>query len=154
MKEKYSALWAFIENQEATIKNIIKKIEELKPSNEDRRVHLAYQIHNLYSSFEDLFKEIAITFENNIDRSSGYHKNLLLRMKISIPGIRPGILSENNHLILGELMSFRHVFRHAYDYSLSPEKLKILRNKLLQHYPDIEADIKNFKGFLEEKFKE
>ena len=153
MKEKYSTLWAFIENQEAIIKNIIRKIEELKPVNEDKMVHLAYQMHNLYSSFEGLFKEIAITFENNIDRSSGYHKNLLLRMKISIPGIRPGILSENSYLLLGELMGFRHVFRHAYDYSLSSEKLEILRKRVLHHYPGIETDIENFKGFLKEKYQ-
>jgi hypothetical protein len=153
MKEKYSTLWAYIENQLAITRNIVSKIKELEPANEDKLVQLAYQLHNLYSSFEDLFKEIAVTFENNIDRSSGYHKNLLLRMKISIPGIRPGLLSENSHSVLGELMGFRHVFRHAYDYSLSEEKLKILRSKVLQHYPGIEADIKNFNEFLEEKFK-
>ena len=153
MKEKYSTLWAFISNQEDIIRNIIKKINELKPSNEDKLVHLAYQLHNLYSSYEDLFKEISLTFENNIDRNSGYHKNLLLRMKMAIPGIRPGILSEKSHSILGELMGFRHVFRHAYDYDLSSEKLNILREKVLLHYPGIKKDIKKFKEFLEEKFK-
>lgn len=151
MKEKYSTLWAFITNQEEIVKNIIKKIEEIKPVNEDKLVHLGYQLHNLYSSYEDLFKEVAVTFENNIDRNSGYHKNLLLRMKIAIPGIRPGILSEKSHLILGELMGFRHVFRHAYDYNLSSEKLKSLRGNVLLHYPGIEMDVKNFKKFLEEK---
>lgn len=133
IEEKYSTLWAFIENQEGIIEGIIRKIEELQPSNEDKQIHLAYQMHNLYSSFEDLFKEIAVTFENNIDRQSGYHKNLLLRMKIPIPGIRPGILSDKSHSVLGELMGFRHVFRHAYDYSLSTEKLETLRRKVLLH---------------------
>jgi len=152
MKEKYSTLWAFISNQEEIIRNIIKKINELKPLNEDKLVHLAYQLHNLYSSYEDLFKEISLTFENNIDRNSGFHKNLLLRMKMSIPGIRPGILSEKSHSVLGELMGFRHVFRHTYDYDLSSEKLSILREKILLLYPGIEEGIKKFKGFLEEKF--
>ncbi len=152
MKEKYSTLWAFISNQEEIIGNIIKKINELKPLNEDKLVHLAYQLHNLYSSYEDLFKEISLTFENYIERDSGYHKNLLLRMKMAIPGIRPGILSEKSHSILGELMGFRNVFRHAYDYNLSSEKLNILREKVLLHYPGIEEDVKKFKEFLEEKF--
>lgn len=154
MKEKYSTLWAFIVNQEEIIKNIFSKIEELKPANEDKRVHLAYQLHNLYSSYEDLFKEIAITFENNLDRDSGFHKNLLLRMKMTIPGIRPGILSEKSYLILGELMGFRHVFRHAYDYNLSAEKLKKLREKVLLQYTGIDEDIKQFKEFLKEKFRD
>ena len=154
MKEKYSLLWAFIVNQEEIIQNIIEKIEDLKPTNEDKQVHLAYQLHNLYSSYEDLFKEVAITFENNMDRNSGYHKNLLLRMKIAIPGIRPGILSDKSHIILGELMGFRHVFRHAYDYNLSSDKLKNLREKVLLHYPGIKDDIQKFKEFLKEKFSE
>jgi hypothetical protein len=154
MKEKFSIIWAFISHQEEIVKGIIKKIGKLQPLTEDKMVHLAYQLHNLYSSYEDLFKEIAITFENNIKRDTGYHKHLLTRMKISIPGIRPGILSEKSHTILIELMGFRHVFRHAYDYNLSAEKLKILKEKVLHHYPDLESDIRKFKEFLEEKIKE
>lgn len=73
-------------------------------------------------------------------------------MKIAIPGIRPGILSDKSHFMLGELMGFRHVFRHAYDYNLSSDKLKNLREKVLSHYPDIKDDIGKFKEFLKEKF--
>jgi hypothetical protein len=54
MKEKYSTLWAFIANQEEIIRNTISKIKKLEPINEDKLVHLAYQLHNLYSSYEDL----------------------------------------------------------------------------------------------------
>ena len=101
-----------------------------------------------------MYIEIAVTFENNIERSTGYYKNLLTRMKISIQGIRPGILSEQSHTILSELMGFRHVFIHADDYNLSGEKLKILREKVLLHHTNIESDLKKFKEFLEEKIKE
>ena len=85
MKEKYSTLWAYIANQNKSVVKIMQKIKDLEPVNEDKLVHLAYQMHNLYTSYEDIFKEISICFENQIERSSGYHKNLLIRMKISIP---------------------------------------------------------------------
>lgn len=151
-KEKFATLWAYITNQEEVIEVVFVKIEQLKPLNEDKMVHLAYQLHNLYSLYEDIFKEIAETFENNIDKSSNYHKNLLIRMKLSIPNIRPSVLSNENYLIINELLSFRHVFRHAYNYTLSPDKMEILRDKILNSKESLKNDFKIFKAFLESKY--
>jgi hypothetical protein len=102
MKEKFSTVWAYINHQEVVIATIYGKIAELKPFNEDKLVHIAYQLHNLYSAYEDMFKEISLAFENNIDRISGFHKNLLIRMKIAIPGIRPNVLSEDSYSVLDD----------------------------------------------------
>ncbi len=152
MQEKFSTLWAYIGYQEDTIAAIFIKIARLKPLNEDKSVHIAYQLHNLYSAYEDLFKEISHTFENNIERDSGFHKNLLIRMKIAIPGIRPNVLTEESYLVLGELMAFRHVFRHGYNYNLASDKLEFLRKKILKQKNSIDSDIRIFKQFLEEGF--
>jgi len=152
MKEKFSTIWAYISNQEDTISVIYNKIAELEPLNEDKLIHIAYQLHNLYSAYEDMFKEISLTFENSIERNSGFHKNLLIRMKIPIPGIRPNVLSEESYLVLGELMGFRHVFRHSYNYNLTPDKMEILRKKILEKKTSIDSDINIFKQFLEEGF--
>ena len=153
MKEKLATLWAYIESQEETINVIIKRIELLKPINDDKLVNLAYQLHNLYSVYEDMFKEISSTFENNIDRSSGFHKYLLTRMKLSIPGVRQKVLSKNSYEILGELLGFRHVFRHAYNYNLSADKINVIREKILIHFQEIQNDISSFKKFLEQNFQ-
>lgn len=152
-KEKFATLWAYITNQEETSETIVSKIEKLKPENEDQLVNLAYQLHNLYSAYEDMFKEISETFENNIERSAGFHKNLLIRMKIAIPGIRPCVLKRDSYDLLGELMGFRHVFRHAYNYNLSPDKMNILRTKLLTNIKQVREDIANFKLFLKENYE-
>lgn len=148
MKVKLATLLAYIENQEETIQTLHNRIETLKPIDDDKTVNLAYQLHNLYSAYEDMFKEISATFENNIDRSSGFHKYLLTRMKLSIQGIRPNVISNENYEILGELLGFRHVFRHAYNYNLSPQKINLLREKILSAYPAIKQDIAIFKTFL------
>jgi hypothetical protein len=153
MQEKFSTIWAYITYQEDAIADIYSKIAVLKPLNDDKLVHVAYQLHNLYSAYEDMFKEISLSFENNIDRNSGFHKNLLIRMKISIPGIRPNVLSEESYLVLGELMGFRHVFRHAYNYNLTPDKMELLRKRVLEQKSFIDSDITVFKQFLEEGFK-
>jgi hypothetical protein len=152
MLEKLATLWAYITNQEQVIESIYNKITDLKPLNEDKMVHLAYQLHNLYAAYEDLFKEISITFENNIERDAGFHKNLLVRMKIDIPKVRPKVLTELNYEVLTELMGFRHVFRHAYSYSLSVEKMEQLRAKILAHRNEISSEISTFKLFLSDNF--
>jgi cytosine/adenosine deaminase-related metal-dependent hydrolase len=151
-KEKFATLWAYIENQEELIQNLLDKIELLEPINEDRIVNLAYQMHNLYSAFEDMFKEISRTFENDIDRDSGFHKHLLVRMKIAIPGIRPHVLSPDSYSVIGELMAFRHVFRHAYHYNLSARKLEALKKNILGYKSMMLNDITAFKHFLKENF--
>ena len=58
----------------------------------------------------------------------------------------------SNYLVLEELMGFRHVFRHAYNYNLTPDKMEFLRKKILEQKSSIDSDIKIFKKFLEEGF--
>lgn len=80
---------------------------------------MAYQIHNLYGAFEQLFEEVARAFENQVDPSR-YDTDLLRRMTLQIEGIRPALLSEGAATMLDELRRFRHLFRHAYGIDLDP----------------------------------
>lgn len=92
-EERLSLLRASIEAKRGEIERIFAKIEE-------RRLRkgmvylesLAYQLHNLYCAFEDLFKIIADSFDNRIENRAKYHRELLWRMKIPIEGVRPALL--------------------------------------------------------------
>ncbi len=66
MKEKFATLWAYINSQQETIDVIKRRIKRLKPDNDDKLINLAYQLHNLYSAYEDIFKEISTSVENDI----------------------------------------------------------------------------------------
>ena len=90
---------------------------------------LAYQLHNLYSAFEQVFEEVARFFENRIDEVR-YHTDLIRRMQLEIRGIRPALLSEATASDLGELRRFRHLFRHAYATDLDPTKVVKLAAKV------------------------
>ncbi len=148
MKERIAILLGYIESQRAVIHAIYDRIETLKPLDESQTIHSAYLMHNLYNAWEDMFKEISVCFENNVERSSGFHKNILLRMKISIPGIRPQILSDGSCDLLNEMLGFRHVFRHAYNYNLDPERLQQLRKKIINGRVQIENDLDVFHSHL------
>lgn len=147
-KEKISLLLGYMESQEEEIDKILSEIREINPETKEKTVYLAYNLHNLYNAFEDLFREIAKIFENEIESLDYYHKELLKRMTIEISGIRPKILSKESYAILDELRGFRHIFRHAYTYEIIPEKIEFLKNKLLRNWDLIKRDLYNFKSWL------
>ena len=86
----------------------------------------AHQLCRMYNAFEQTGLRIAKAFENNIDDEQGWHGALLNRLSIKIEGVRPALIPHELKLPLQELKSFRHVFVHAYDLDLDPEKLALL----------------------------
>lgn len=85
-----------------------------------------HQLARLYNTFEQAGLRVAKSFENNIDNEQGWHGAWLTRLTIGIPGVRPAFIPDGLKLPLNELKGFRHVFVHAYDLQLDPEKLVLL----------------------------
>lgn len=130
---KLKLIQSLIQAQSAEIENIYAKIKERRANLHDvvYLESLAYQIHNLYSAFENLFEQIAELFENQIQDMSHYHRALLWRMKIPIEGIRPALISEESFRLLDSLQVFRHFFRHAYQAELDPQRVeRVLQDAL------------------------
>lgn len=103
---------------------------------------------------EDLFQEIAKTFENKVEDPAKYHRELLKRMYMDIPGIRPKSLSLESYRTLDELRGFRHIFRHAYDYELDPERVDSLKQKIVVKWDYIKKDMHSFMSFLRDILKD
>ncbi|SFM80854.1 hypothetical protein [Thermodesulforhabdus norvegica] len=126
-EERLSLLRASVEAQRKEIERIFAKIEERRRGESAAELEsLAYQLHNLYCAFEDLFRIVADFFENRIEDRARYHSELLWRMKLSIEGVRPALLSEESYRLLDSLRAFRHFFRHAYSYELDPKKVALV----------------------------
>lgn len=68
-KEKLAILEAELTKQRQEIEKIYSKIKQrsAKLDNEAEIESLAYQLHNLYCAYEDLFGIISDAFENNIE---------------------------------------------------------------------------------------
>ena len=137
---------ADIDVQIREIETIYAKLDERRQ--EENRLtgieSIAYQLHNLYCAFEDLFKIIANTFENNIQDKASYHMELLKRMAISIEGIRPSLVSQESYALLDNLRSFRHLFRHAYSYELDIRKVRIVLDDAMKLREIYRKDINTF----------
>ena len=85
-----------------------------------------HQLCRFYNAFEQMGMRVAKAFENNIDDEQGWHSALLNRLSIKIDGVRPALVPQNLKPPLQELKAFRHVFVHAYELELDPEKLALL----------------------------
>ena len=104
----------------------------------------AYALSSIYSCYEDIFKHIARVFENRIENLSSWHSELLNRMLIAVPDIRPAVLSEKGGIILNEMRSFRHVFRNSYVFVIDADRILSLVKKWNSVRGAIKKDIVHF----------
>lgn len=147
-KEKVALLLGYFEEQKRIIDNLYKELQEAQFDNKKDTVYAGFLMHNLYSALEELMEEVAKTFENTVEDTAKYHRELLKRMLINVYRIRPALWSEETFKLLDEMRGFRHIFRHSYGYDLDKEKVTILRNKILSNWNKVEEDLERFQNFL------
>ncbi len=114
---------------------------------------IGYLLHGLYTGWESAFKRIATTFENRLDPAER-HAQLIRRMFLAIPGVRPAVLDKSLRLHLERLRSFRHFFRHNYQAELLVPEMRLT----LDHYdaaaPGVEQGLRQFLVAVEQMAKE
>lgn len=109
---------------------------------------LGYHLHNLYNAFENIFRNIATVFENHLDQRAGWHDQLLRRMCLEMPTIRPAVIDDSLYEKLDELRRFRHLFRTAYGVELDPLRMNVAVQKALALRPIYPARVESFLDFL------
>jgi len=121
-KERLSTLKAAIEAQLGEIDRVYERIEKRRTGQGPAYIEsLAYQLHNLYCAYEDLFKIVAEYFENQVEDETRWHQELLWRMTLSIEGVR-----------------------HAYTYELDPRKVRLVLEDALAVRKKILDDVHRF----------
>ncbi len=129
MNDKFLVLKGHIRRDMQAIQQIYDELAQ-RPleleTKQDTLIVIAYHLHNLYNAFENIFKNIAITFENSVDSSAGWHSQLLERMQLDLLPLRPAVIDQTAVPALDELRRFRHVFRHAYLLRLEARRLQLV----------------------------
>jgi len=151
MKEKIAVLLATLDHGWSAVERLWLDLDAraaLPNPTGDQTVAAAYLLHNLYTALEDLLKQIARTFENDLDDPSRYHSELLNRMALDIYKTRPAFLSAPSLQALQELRRFRHVFRHAYEFQLDASRVSQLAQLALASQLQLQADMSRFRAFL------
>lgn len=104
----------------------------------------AYLLSSIYSCYEDIFKHIARVFENRIENLSSWHSELLNRMLIDVPDIRPAVLSDKTGAILDEMRSFRHIFRNSYVFVIDADRISAIVKKWNASKQRIRQEVEEF----------
>ncbi|TVR05378.1 MAG: hypothetical protein EA403_02860 [Spirochaetaceae bacterium] len=104
---------------------------------------LAFTIHGIYGVLENSFLRVSKFFENNLPPDA-WHKALVERMALEIPGLRPAFLSEpTDRKRVMELLKFRHRFRNLYGEDLDVTKtlaVQQMTRALLERLPGIYSE--------------
>lgn len=151
--EKYAILLGYYNKQWTLVKKLYDQLVDVDLSPYESRYVFALKAQQFYTAIEDLLKQVAKAFENNIQDPSIFHKELLMRMHMEIPKIRPQLLSDESLLLLDKVRAFRHFIRHAYDCELLESELREIQNKLITHYQTLDKDFIGFRGFVEDLSK-
>jgi uncharacterized protein YutE (UPF0331/DUF86 family) len=114
-----------VERLNAELSQLVPSLDVPKPAFRDMAA-VAYVLHNVYCALENAFEQISRTFENHITDPAQWHRELLAKMFLDIPTVRPAVLPTGLRGFLNDLRGFRHLFRHSYDFQLDPEKLNRL----------------------------
>lgn len=104
---------------------------------------VGYLLHGFYNGCENIFRSIARFFENDLGPTS-WHKDLLKRMKLEIPGYRPRVIDNELYTLLDDFRAFRHKFRHTYAFELDWEKERIVAGKLPSASEKLKKQINDF----------
>jgi uncharacterized protein YutE (UPF0331/DUF86 family) len=105
-------------------------------------------LHDFYTGIEDVFEIIAGDINGRFPDSPEWHKQLLVRMTVTVPGLRPAVISEELRWKLDEYLRFRHVFRNVYGYLLDWERLKPLLDRMDAVYAEFLREVGSFRAFL------
>ena len=90
---------------------------------------LGFALHNLYNALENSFTQISLSFENHVKEPFRWHQELLEKMFLEIPPVRPAVLPAPVKLLLVDLFGFRHFFRHGYEIALDETKTVALAKR-------------------------
>jgi len=106
-------------------------------------------MHDVYSGFERIFKQIAATVDGNVPSNPEWHRELLEQMGLDLPKVRPPVLTSDSIQQLDEYLRFRHVVRNVYTFSLDPERIGRLVKGLESLIGRIHQELLAFANFLE-----
>lgn len=132
----------------------IKKMLDLpaeKVSFYDRGA-IGYILHSFYNGSENIFKSVARFFENELGPQS-WHKDLLKRMNLEIPEIRPQLIDDELYRLFDDFRAFRHKFRPLYSFELDWERECLVARKFPKTVKQFRAQVSEFLKILEQENK-
>lgn len=104
----------------------------------------AFHLVRLFNVVEQMALRVAGAFENDVTEDGGWHAELLRRVSIEIPGVRPALFPKSARPALRDLRGFRHVITHAYDLELDRKRIGLVLKSACLVVKDISVWVESF----------
>lgn len=131
----------------SAVESMLNRSEDEMPFYD--RSAIGYYLHCFYNGCENIFRSVALFFENNPGPQT-WHSDILKRMKLSVPGFRPAVINEELFRLLNDFRGFRHIFRHSYTFDLDWERERLIALKFSRTYLLLKEQTEQFLRNLDE----
>lgn len=143
-----------IDNDLAAVAQLLHDLTEARRNlppdpTQENLSHVGYLLHTIYTAWESAFHRIATTFENRLD-ASRWHEQLLKRMTLEIPGLRPAVIDAATADELAILRGFRHFFRHNYAARFKWRRMQHVLESLDNCAPLVTGSLRRFLNVVEQ----
>lgn len=109
----------------------------------------ALDLHGFYTGIERLFTAIASDVDGARPTGLAWHRNLLAQMALSVPEVRPPVISAATVTSLMDYLEFRHVVRNVYAYNLRGERVTGLLQQAPTAFGKVREELLDFAAFLQ-----
>jgi len=120
---------------------------------EDQDLYLdsaALNLHDYYAGLERIFRQIAATVDQSVPSGHDWRRELLRQMVVSLPQIRPQVLSAEAAKAIDEYLRFRHIVRNIYTFEIDPDRVEDLVQRLRPSFEQTRTELLAFADFLEQ----
>lgn len=86
-------------------------------------------LHAFCTGIERVLETIAVSLNGVPPAGPAWHRRLLERMAVGVPGVRPAVVSPATVSDLEEFLAFRHRYRNLYLFDLRWEPIRALLDR-------------------------
>jgi hypothetical protein len=104
---------------------------------------LASVLHSFYTGIENIFLRLAKDLDESIPAGAQSHRDLLVQMGQATPN-RHAVISPEITTKLIDFLSFRHVYRHSYSFSLDWKKMAPLVISMQSVWLEVKSELSSF----------
>jgi hypothetical protein len=119
---------------------------------EDQDLYLdsaALNLHDFYAGLERIFRHVAATVDQSMPSGPEWHQELLHQMHVSLPEIRPQVISGETVQAVDEYLRFRHVVQNVYAFEFDPGRIERLVQRLRPSFERVHVELLAFANFLD-----
>jgi hypothetical protein len=137
--------------EEAICKFLAQTPNDPRQSTESALVITGY-LSNYYTCLETAMLRISRHFENNLP-ASGWHRALLEKMTLEIPGIRPSVFDDSTAQDLAEILRFRYFSRYYFGLDYDWDRIRLVIAKFESTREPIRIAMRRFSDQLRSQFQ-